>query len=357
MSAQPVDVAEATPARPEIRAVEGSGRRATAPTAPTDGSTAEARPIPATRAFRTTVADVLRLSPHFIRVTVTAEDLRHFYTGGLDQRIKVFLPRADGEFPEIGLFADPAPTIMEWYHRWRELDDAERNPIRTYTVRAIRPEQREIDIDFVVHGTEGPASAWVSAARPGDELIVIGPDGRSDEVGAGIEWNPGTARDVLLAGDETAVPAMCAILESLPEGITGEAYLEVPSSEDALEVTTRCGVTVHWLGRDGAPLGERLTAAVEDWARRREEIFAARQAACEPARAAVGAPDTGELPEVSEDAVLWEVADPEGFREYAWLAGEAGVITGLRRHLVKGIGMSRKQVSFMGYWKAGRASA
>ncbi|GAB3186553.1 siderophore-interacting protein [Nesterenkonia suensis] len=359
MSAQPVDVAESTPARPEIRAVEGSGRSAAAqaPAATTDGSRAEARPIPPTRAFLTTVADVVRLSPHFIRVTVTAEDLRHFYTGGLDQRIKVFLPRADGGYPEIGLFADPAPTIMEWYHRWRDLDDAARNPIRTYTVRAIRPEHREIDIDFVVHGTEGPASAWVSAARPGDELIVIGPDGRSQEVGAGIEWNPGTARDVLLAGDETAVPAMCAILESLPAGITGEAYLEVPSSQDALEVATRCDVTVHWLGRDGAPLGEKLTAAVEDWARRREEIFAARQAACEPARAAVGAPETGELPEVTEDAVLWEVADPEGFREYAWLAGEAGVITGLRRHLVKGIGMSRKQVSFMGYWKAGRASA
>ncbi|MDZ5077605.1 siderophore-interacting protein [Nesterenkonia sp. HG001] len=348
MSAQPVDVAEERPARPQIRAV---------PDAEQSDADVDVREFPPTRAFRTTATAVVALSPHFIRVTLSADDLRHFHPGGLDQRIKVFLPREDGEYPEIGLFADPAPSIMEWYHRWRDLDEAERNPIRTYTVRAIRPEQAEIDIDFVVHGTEGPASAWASTARPGDELIVIGPDARAEEHGGGIEWNPGTARDVLLAGDETAVPAMCAILESLPEGITGEAYLEVPSSADALDVETRCGVTIHWIGRDGAPLGEKLTAAVSDWARRRAEIFAERQAACEPARTAVGAPEGGELPEVDEDAVLWEVAEPDGFREYAWLAGEAGVITALRRHLVKGIGMSRKQVSFMGYWKKGRASA
>jgi len=64
-----------------------------------------------------------------------------------------------------------------------------------------------------------------------------------------------------------------------------------------------------------------------------------------------------ELPDLDEDAVLWETSTPEGFQEYAWLAGESGIITGLRRHLVKEVGLSRKQVSFMGYWRRGRASA
>lgn len=317
--------------------------------------------VPSTRAYRTEVVDVVQLSPHFVRVTLAADDLRHFHEGGLDQRIKVFLPRIDGGYPEIGLFEEPLPTTMQWYGRWRELGDTERNPIRTYTARAIRPAACEVDVDFVVHGTDGPASAWVTRAQVGDELIVIGPDARAEQLGAGIEWNPGAVRDVLLAGDETAVPAICAILESLPRDVTGDAYLEVPTSEDVLEIATDSAVRITWLGRDGAPSGQPLSAAVEDWARRRSEIFAAREAACESARTAGGAPGAAEqpeeLPEVEEDAVLWEVAEPEGFGEYAWLAGEAGVITSLRRHLVKDLGMDRRQVSFMGYWRAGRAGA
>lgn len=357
MSAQPVE--ETT--REESARPDAERRLQAVPEARTGRRTRAdaARPAarPAYTAFDTTVSAVQVLSPHFVRVTLADESLVHFGTGGLDQRIKLFLPRADGSFPDVGLFAELAPSMMEWYTRWRELDEDERNPIRTYTVRAIRPEAREIDVDFVCHGTEGPASAWASEVAVGDPLIVIGPDGRSEEPGGGIEWNPGTAQDVLLAGDETAVPAICAILEQLPAGVHGEAHLEVPSSDDALEVAARCGVQVHWHGRDGAEPGELLAAAVQDWGRRRTEIFAERAAACRPARDAVGAPETGELPTVDDDAVLWEVAEPEGFREYAWLAGEAGVITAMRRHLVKDVGMSRKQVSFMGYWKRGRASA
>ena len=88
-------------------------------------------------------------------------------------------------------------------------------------------------------------------------------------------------------------------------------------------------------------------------------LLAARAAAsapgASPETAPPGAPQ--ELPEVGEEAVLWETSAPEGFQEYAWLAGEAGAITGLRRHLVQELGLSRKQVSFMGYWKLGRPGA
>lgn len=355
-----------------------SGASAAAASARDDSRAAEAADLPATRAFRTTVARTERLSPHFLRVTVAGPELVHFgpqstaatvmdaagSPSAWDQRIKLFLPREDGGYPEIGLFADPPASIMEWYTAWRQLDDAERNPIRTYTVRQIRTASQEVDIDFVLHveddGSSGPAAAWALDARPGDELILIGPDRRSAQSGGGIDFTPGTAKDVLLVGDETAVPAICAILEALPESYSGEAYLEVPSEEDVLDVVSRSSVRVHWLARSpGQKHGELLVPAVEDWGARRVAIFEARRAAWEPARSSVGAL-TGlsqELPEVDEDAVLWETAEPEGFREYAWLAGEAGVITSLRRRLVKEVGMSRKQVSFMGYWKQGRASA
>lgn len=325
---------------------------------------------PATRAYLTTVARVARLSPNYLRVTVTAPDLGHFGPPGSsespaawDQRIKLFLPRPDGGYPEIGLFNDPPAPVMEWYNTWRQLEDHQRNPIRTYTVRSIRTQSCEVDIDFVLHveedGTSGPAAAWAMSARAGDELVIIGPDRRSEQPGGGIDFTPGTARDLVLAGDETAVPAICSILESLPETYHGEAYLEVPTSEDVLEVVSRSSVRIHWLPRDGAPMGTVLSPAVHEWGSRRSTIFAARRATWEPGATSVGAL-TGapqELPEVEEDSVLWETSAPEGFREYAWLAGEAGVITGLRRHLVKDVGLSRKQVSFMGYWRHGRPGA
>ncbi|UMG94793.1 SIP domain-containing protein [Nocardioides sp. TF02-7] len=40
---------------------------------------------------------------------------------------------------------------------------------------------------------------------------------------------------------------------------------------------------------------------------------------------------------------------------YAWIAGESKVVTGLRRRLVKELGIDRGQVAFMGYWREGVA--
>lgn len=315
----------------------------------------DAPEVPAYRAYATQVRSIEHLSPHFSRVTLHAPELKDFHTGGLDQRIKLFLPRLDGTVPDVGFWQDPLPPMGQWYAIWRELPEDQRNPIRTYTVRAIRPAQCEIDIDFVVHGTEGPASAWVCSAELGDELIVIGPDGRSEHAGSGIEWKPGAARDLLLAGDETAAPAICAILESLPEHATGRACLEVPTSEDILSVETNSQVEICWLPRDGAPFGSRLESSVRDWGRERFQPKTAEGRSAPANRE--GSADTGPLPALGEDDVLWEVADSTEAAEYAWLAGEAGVITGLRRHLVKDLGLNRRQVSFMGYWKAGRAGA
>ncbi|TLP78982.1 siderophore-interacting protein [Nesterenkonia sphaerica] len=326
--------------------------------------------LPPTRAFLATVSRVTKLSPHYLRVTFAAPDLRNFGPAGApesppawDQRIKLFLPRADGGVPDIGLFDDPPVPVTQWYNAWRQLDGNLRNPIRTYTARQIRTSAQELDVDFVIHadktGASGPAATWALNAQPDDELVIIGPDRRAQHVDGGIDFTPGTARDLLLAGDETAVPAICSILETLPEEFHGEAFLEVPSHADILPLTTRSGVRIHWLPREGAPVGALLNSAVQAWGERRKSLLAARAAAsapgASPETAPPGAPQ--ELPEVGEEAVLWETSAPEGFQEYAWLAGEAGAITGLRRHLVQELGLSRKQVSFMGYWKLGRPGA
>ena len=301
-------------------------------------------------AFLSTVIRVTPLSPHFTRITFGGTELAHFGTDGLDQRIKLLLPRADGSFPELGLFDAERPAMQDWYRRWRELPDPERNAIRTYTIRAVRPEVAEIDIDFVLHGTEGPASAWAQHARIGDELIVIGPDARATEPAGGIEWNPGAARRVLLAGDETAAPAICAILESLPADFTGDAIIEVPVAEDALAVTHPAGVRLRWLGRGDTPHGTLLEPAVQEWGALRSA--AATQTAVD---AHAGAAPGAEPEAVDPDEVLWEVPEEVAGEEYAWLAGEAGVVTRIRRHLVRDLGIDRRAVAFMGYWRIGRA--
>ncbi|MFJ4165427.1 siderophore-interacting protein [Microbacterium sp. NPDC089698] len=300
------------------------------------------------RTYRTTVARREQLSPNFLRMTLTGPDLVHFGTAGLDQRIKLVLPLPDGSFTDVGQF-DESVGMMEWYRRWRELPDETRNPIRTYTIRAVRPESREIDVDFVLHGTEGPASAWASAAAPGAPLVVIGPDARADETG-GLEWNPGDAGSVLIAGDETAVPAICAIVESLPAHVTGSVYIEVPTEADALPLTAPEGVSVRWLARGSAAHGLRLSAAVHAWGE-------TRIADEEPATTTDAAPGSAELADPHEDEVLWEVPESSVGSCYAWLAGEASTITALRRHLVRGLGIDRRSVAFMGYWRRGRAEA
>src|SRR5690606_36359652 len=200
--------------------------------------------------------------------TLAGDDLTHFGTDGLDQRIKLIIPLADGTVTDVGQF-DETQGMTEWYRRWRELPDEQRNPIRTYTIRSPRPVDREIDIDFALHGIDGPASAWATHAQIGDPLFVVGPDSRSAEPAGGIEWKPGEATSVLIAGDETAAPAICSIVESLPAHATGEVCIEVPTDADALPLAAPEGVRVRWLARGGAAHGVRLSAAVHDWGRQR----------------------------------------------------------------------------------------
>ena len=315
---------------------------------------AAARPRPAYRSFRATVARVERLTPHFTRVTFAGDELAEFGTAGFDQRVKVVLPLASSGFAHF-------PADEDWYRAWRELPAERRNPFRTYTVRAVRPAEREVDIDFVGHGDGGPASAWALQAAPGDDILLIGPDELSEGRTIGIDWRPGDVETVLLAGDETAAPAICAILESLPADAQGAALIEIPSPDDRLEVRAPSGVDVRWLPRTspGARHGERLIPAVRDRVARTCRLRECATAADAASRAALEPTGPGPGPDVdaASDAVLWDV--PEGTSLdgdcYAWLAGEASVITTLRRFLVKEAGLDRRQVAFMGYWRLGRA--
>ena len=334
---------------------------------------------PMTLAFDVTVAAVQELSPNFRRVTFGGYSLRGFGVHGetLDLRVKLMIPSLAGDGTQL-----PLPVFhMEqsgWYQEWLAMDPAIRGSMRTYTVRQERLDSvyPEIDVDFVMHfdaaGNGGAAANWALNARPGDALTLIGPNNRAAhcvtaETYSGIEWRPGLAQRVLLAGDETAVPAISAILESLPSYISGHAFLEVPEPGDFLDLRSDADVEITWLARGALigrsrPHGELLQEAV-------------RTAVPEPGWVGIKAAGGGAGPEpddvnVDQD-ILWETParmdaamigagknpdKPAGALPfYAWIAGEAGTVRELRRYLVRDVGMDRKQVAFMGYWRQGKA--
>ncbi|MCA5893481.1 siderophore-interacting protein [Isoptericola sp. NEAU-Y5] len=313
------------------------------------------------RMFDVTVSRVTRLCPSFIRVTFTGEDLHEFADNGRDQRIKFLLPAPCGGWEYLDR------QNPDWFTSWRSLPEERRNPLRTYTVRAVRQDLREVDVDIVLHGDTGPASRWANAAKPGAPLVIMGPNAAyTGGPHGGLEFKPpATSHALLLAGDETAVPAIASICESLPDDAVGEVFLEVPHREDRWTLAAPAGVRITWLPREDREHGDVLVPAVQEAADRMLAMGVRPSAAAEvpEALAVAGLDPEGELPDVDIDAeILWEVpVDAAGHPLaqdtvlYAWLAGEAGSIKTLRRYLVSTKGVDRKSVAFMGYWRRGRA--
>lgn len=300
---------------------------------------------PAYLIARARVESVERASPTFARITFGGDDLAGFGTPGevLDQRIKLIFP-ADGQ-----ALPDLSGAGADWYRAWLEVPEHERGSMRTYSIRELTAgaSGTSVVIDFVLHlapGATGPAARWASTAAAGDELLIIGPRrGRSD--GGGIEYAPGDAREILLAGDETAAPAIARILEDIDRGTRGVAFIEVPDADDALPIDAPAGVEVRWLARDARSHGEALLPAVLDHL---------GGAATVDIRDADTEDPLWETPQFSSLGEELEPAAPHADR-YFWIAGESGVVTTLRRQLVKELGIDRTQVAFMGYWRRGVA--
>lgn len=294
------------------------------------------------RFFRVHVARVVDLSPSFRRVTFTGEDLDHFADPGWDQRIKLVLPAPRSGYRHL-------PEGGSWYSRWLSLEEQDRPPIRTYTTRAVRrgPTGTEVDVDVVLHGPTGPAGRWVEAARPGSRAVLLGPDTGFEGVPGGVDFVPPEVTErLLLGGDETAAPAISRILEDLSPTARGIAVVEVPVEADAPYLSSHPGIELRVLARNGRGHGDQLVA----------EVARAVAELCP-----TGTPQEVEEIDVDHD-LLWEVprtakggAALKRTSLYAWLAGEAGAVRTMRRHLVAERGLDRRAVAFMGYWRRGRA--
>ena len=267
--------------------------------------------------FDVRVVRTRRLGPTMLRITFGGEALRHLGSGGRDQRVKLFLPQPGQDAPVV-----PVDAGDQWFAVWRAMDPAVRGVMRSYTVREQRRRPRpEVDVDFALHGVgdpaeaataglipAGPAARWAATAVPGDRVALLGP---TAEDNAGVDFRPPAGTDwVLLSGDETALPAVAGILRSLPTGVPAKVWLEVPHAEDVQDLPTSADADITWLVRENS--------AAPRTAAHTGSIAAARL--------------------------------PEG-RPYAWIAGEAGTVKAIRRHLVGDRGFDRRAVTFTGYWR------
>ncbi|MCK7623252.1 siderophore-interacting protein [Streptomyces sp. RS10V-4] len=273
--------------------------------------TATAAPASAPfRFFDVRVARIRRLGPSMVRITFTGDRLDDLASGGRDQRFKLFLPQPHQSAP---VFEDLGEG---WYTAWRAQDPAERPVMRSYTIREQRPDPAEFDVDFALHGAGGPgpagggpASRWAVRARPGDRLTVLAPAVADN---GGVDFRPPPGTDwILLTGDETALPAIAGILAWLSPGTTTKVWIETGHAADRQPLPTFADAEVHWLVRDPA-------------AGRGEPVLDALRA-----------------------------ADLPGGAPYAWIAGEAGTVKAVRRHLVGERGFDRRAVKFTGYWRRG----
>lgn len=259
-----------------------------------------AAPLEQSRGTRRTMgATVLAnrpLNAHMTRITLHCPDLDRFDYRGPDQLVRIFLPPRPGAAFDL-------PQSDEWWPEVKAMPADRRPIVRNYTVRSLDHRSRELDIDFVLHGDTGPASAWALHAQPGDRLGLLS-DGARYQPPADTDWQ-------LLVGDETAIPAIAAAMESIDEGIRAIVVLEVADGSAELPVSSPAGADLTWLHRNpGRSFGEPAIAFLR------------------------GAEFPGGVP-------------------YVWVAGESSLATGVRRHLVNERGFAKDRIYFCGYWRAG----
>jgi NADPH-dependent ferric siderophore reductase len=179
--------------------------------------------------------------------------------------------------------------------------------LRSYTARRQDPAAGEVDVDFVLHG-DGPAAAWAAAAAPG---AVLG-------VASSAPLGDAPAARLLLAGDETALPAISRVLAAAAPGTRGLALLEVADAAEEQELEHPDGVEVRWLHRDGTPPGGST-------------LLADAVAALDP-------------PAAGDDV-------------FAWVAAESAAVRAVRADLRGRWGLGRARHHAIGYWRRGRAMA
>jgi NADPH-dependent ferric siderophore reductase len=248
-----------------------------------------------------------QLTPHLVRVVLGGKGFDTFIPNeATDAYVKIVF--VDDGVDVGGL---PQPLTLDSF---TALPAEQQSTVRTYTVRRVDTERREISIDFVVHGEHGVAGPWAVAATPGQPAYLTSANGA---------YMPDPAADwYLFAGDEAAVPAIGAALEALPDNAIGKVFVEVAGPEDEIALSAPAGVEVSWIYRGG-----RADLVPEDHAGDNAPLIAAVK-------------DAGWLPGQVQ----------------VFIHGEAQTIMhNLRPYIRKERGVDAKwAASISGYWRRGR---
>ena len=238
---------------------------------------------------------VTDITPKMRRVRFTG-DMEGFASPGHADHIKAFF------FP-----AGIEPKIVPIGPRGAEFAEGERPEMRDYTPRAWDVDQGWIDLDFVLHG-DGPASTWAANAKVGSKLVIGGPRG-SIVVPAAFDW-------YLLAGDETALPALGRRIEELPAGSKVIAVIEVADAAEEQSFATQADLSLTYVHRNGAAAG--TTTLILD--------------------------------------AIKALPFPQG-TAYAYIAGEVTMSQSVRHHLTDISGFAPQYIKAAGYWRLGVADA
>ncbi len=247
------------------------------------------------RTFLTSVSAVADINPHLRQVTFRGGDLANdFAPVGPDTFLYLLLPPPGRA--ELSIGAD---------FSWKAVRDMapEDQPVGAYyTLRRWNPETTELDILMVLHGDTGPASAWAERVSVGDPVALWGPR---------TSWAPPEGTDsYLLVADETGLPAVAVILETLAGDAPIQVVAEVDDESVRQDLPSGDHITITWLHRDGAETG--TTTALADTVRT--------------------------LPQ------------PSG-TPYVWGGAESRAVTQVRRHVRDTWGLPKEQVSLVGYWR------
>ncbi|RKQ36535.1 siderophore-interacting protein [Kocuria tytonis] len=328
-----------------------------------------------------------RISEHLVRVRVAGEQLRRMPWGAqgpgprADAYLKVLIPPRRGASVRVDV-----DDMARWRREFMAAPPERSGWMRTYTVRDAATVDLagtpvpELAIDVVLHGDPehgmGPGATWGDTVREGDTAQLLVPAGESPWWAAWDEHRA-AAQDVVIAGDETALPAISAIVDGIDRGVhvnrpadaefvpprSVTVAVEVPTAGDAvpaagpraLAAAASCGEhTVRTVLSGGTELvwtwlprgarGRNLELELWLWDRLSER---ARR---------YWATGHTELASWQDDTeFVWNTARPEGHGTYWFLAAESAAVKSLRRMCVSG-GVPKTDISFMGYWKQGAAT-
>ncbi|AGC61879.1 mycobactin utilization protein ViuB [Mycobacterium liflandii 128FXT] len=182
------------------------------------------------------VVGTQQLAPHMVRVRVGGSGFDTFVPSEFtDSYVKLVFVAHD-----VDVAALPRPLTLDCFS---SLPPEKQPAVRTLTVRRVDAAAREIVLDVVAHGEHGVAGQWAAAAQPGEPVYLMGPNG-AYKPDPEADWH-------LLAGDESALPAIAAALEELPADAVGKAFIEVAGPDDEIELRAPESVQINWVYRGG----------------------------------------------------------------------------------------------------------